>query len=159
MSGWLIEHFHEKREREREKRMGNKKLTASFKCVLAVLSCLTLGACKPQMAKKAISAAGKVFSKGGSKAERFAERAARNGVHMPHISGGEMGGAGNLMQRQVAPGQYNNWGGAGRAAAYHFSRQRPCGTCGGRGQVYQSAGYDDYGNPVGYWMPCPSCRR
>jgi len=138
--------------------MRKKTAVAAFKCILAALACLTAGACKPQMAKKAFTAAERAFSKGGGKAGRFAERAASGGVHMPHISGGEMERAGNLMQRQVAPGQYN-WGGAGRAAAYHFSRQSPCGTCGGTGQVSQIVGYDYYGNPVYNSFPCPSCRR
>ena len=142
--------------------MRNKKVIASFKCVLAMLSCLMLGACKPQMAKSAMKAAGKVFSKSGSKAERFAERVARSGgVHMPHMSGDDVGRAVNAGARPIPQqgwGDASKAAAAGAATAYHLSRQYPCGRCGGTGQVFQQTGYDDFGTPLGYWVACPSCR-
>ena len=133
--------------------MRKKTVAAAFKCVLVVLACLTVGACKPKLAKQAFTAAEKAFSSGGSKAERFAARAASGGVNMPHISGGEIG-----RSESVAGGGSHGWSDVGRAAGYAYSRQRPCGTCGGTGQVTQLTGYDYFGNPVFGWVPCPSCR-
>ena len=137
--------------------MRKKTVAAAFKCVLVVLACLTVGACKPKLAKQAFTAAEKAFSSGGSKAERFAQRAAANGVNMPHLSGGSIGGAASHMG-----GGSQNWSDVGKAAGYVYTHQRsyqqPCLTCGGTGQVTQLTGYDCFGNPVFGWVPCPSCR-
>ena len=101
--------------------MKNKKVIASFKCVLAMLSCLMLGACRPQMAKAVVKVAEKTFSRNGSKAEAFLQRTAGKGIRMPSMSGGELRGARNLAERPgvMSQGCYQSVG----RAIYHVSQQ------------------------------------
>ena len=102
--------------------MKNKKVIASFKCVLAMLSCLMLGACRPQMAKAAFKTAERVMSRGGySKAEQAAARFAAKGVVNPHFSGGDFVRARNIPGSSGVMSQ-DAWGNAGRVI-YNVSRQ------------------------------------
>ena len=114
--------FPRNQKQEKEPEMKNKKVIASFKCVLAMLSCLMLGACRPQMAKAAFKTAGKIVSRGGGKAEQAAARFAVKGVVNPQVSGRDFSRVRNLPGSSgvVSPEGYGN---ARRAAAYYWSRQ------------------------------------